>query len=313
MTLTIFVLIVSLAAIVYGANIFVDGAADMARKYNVSDYVIGAVIVGIGTSFPELTVSVIGAIEGNSDVAIGNVVGSNIFNILGILGITALLFPITVSKVNMMIDIPLCLFVTVLLTLLTFNSVTGDTQHLGLIDGIVLLLLFVLFIYVSLKTNNGADVVSGPGLRIIPLWIIIIKLVFGLAVLVAGSRFFVDYAIIFARIIGVNDAFISVTLIAYGTSLPELAASITAALKKNTQMALGNIIGSNIFNITLILGVGSIIRPLSSSDIDLYYYLIMISTVLLVLFTGFKGKMTRVGGALIFLCFILYNIFVLNG
>src|SRR5574344_188192 len=151
MTLTILVLIVSLAAIVYGANTFVDGAADMARKYNVSSYVIGAVIVGIGTSFPELTVSVIGAIEGNADVAIGNVVGSNIFNILGILGLTARLFPITVSKVNMMIAIPLCLFVTVLLTLLTFNFITGDIQQLGLIDGMVLLFFFGLFIYISLK------------------------------------------------------------------------------------------------------------------------------------------------------------------
>lgn len=313
MTLTIFVLIVSLAAIVYGANTFVDGATDLARKYNVSDYVIGAVIVGIGTSFPELTVSVIGAIEGNSDVAIGNVVGSNIFNILGILGLTAMLFPITVSKVNLMIDIPLCLFVSVLLTLLTFNFITGDIQQLGLIDGMVLLFFFGLFIYISLKTNNGVDIAPSTDVRIMPLWIIILKLVFGLTVLVAGSRFFVDYAIIFARGLGVSDAFISVTLIAYGTSLPELAASITAALKKNTQMALGNIIGSNVFNITLILGVSSIIMPLSSSDIDLYYYLIMISTVLLVLFTGFKGKMTRVGGALIFLCFIIYNIFVLNG
>src|SRR5574344_874257 len=313
MTLTIFVLIVSLAAIVYGANTFVDGAADMARKYNVSSYVIGAVIVGIGTSFPELTVSVIGAIDGNADVAIGNVVGSNIFNLLGILGLTALLFPITVSKVNMMIDIPLCLFVSVLLTLLTFNSVIGDRQHLGLVEGIVLLLFFDLFIYISLKTNNGEDVASGSYVKAKSLTVIILKLVFGLAVLVAGSRFFVDYAIIFARAIGVNDAFISVTLIAYGTSLPELAASITAALKKNTQMALGNIIGSNVFNITLILGVSSIIMPLSSSDINLTYYLIMIGAVLLVLFTGFKGNMTRVGGAVIFLCFILYNIFVLKG
>lgn len=313
MTLTILVLIVSLAAIVYGANIFVDGAADIARKYNVSNYVIGAVIVGIGTSFPELTVSVVGAIEGNSDVAIGNVVGSNIFNILGILGLTAMLFPVTVSKVNMMIDIPLCLFVSVLLTLLTFNFITGDTQHLVLIDGMILLLFFGLFIYISIKTNNGADVAPGADVRIMPLWIIIVKLVFGLAVLVAGSRFFVDYAIILARGIGVSDAFISVTLIACGTSLPELAASITAALKKNTQMALGNIIGSNIFNITLILGVSSIIMPLSSNDIILSYYLIMIGAVLLVLFSGFKGKMTRVGGALIFLCFILYNIFVLKG
>ena len=308
------ILVVSLAGIVFGADWLVDGAVSIARKYKVSDFVIGAAIVGIGTSMPELVVSFIGALEGNSDIAIGNIVGSNIFNILGILGITAIFLPIAISKENMRFEIPACIFVSVLLTLMAMNFFNGTPAVIGKIDGLILLILFGLYMWYSFHRDRKKQTVEPDGHedRPTPLWLAVIKVAGGLAVLVTSCDIFVNNAVLIAKSFGVSDAFISLTLIACGTSLPELAASVAAAIKKNTQLALGNIIGSNIFNITLILGVCSQVRPLTSSGIVLMDYLVMIGAAIIPFILGFKGKIGRAAGVLMVLCFIGYTIVLLN-
>ena len=308
------ILVVSLAGIIFGADWLVDGAVSIARKYKVSDFVIGAAIVGIGTSMPELVVSFIGALEGNSDIAIGNIVGSNIFNILGILGITAIFLPIAISKDNMRFEIPACIFVSVLLTLMAMNFFNGTPAVIGKIDGLILLILFGLYMWYSFHRDRKKQTVEPDGNedRPTPLWLAVIKVAGGLAVLVISCDIFVNNAVLIAKSFGVSDAFISLTLIACGTSLPELAASVAAAIKKNTQLALGNIIGSNIFNITLILGVCSQVRPLTSSGIVLMDYLVMIGAAIIPFILGFKGKIGRAAGVLMVLCFIGYTIVLLN-
>ena len=338
------ILIVTLAGIVFGADWLVAGAVSIARRFRVSDFVIGAAIVGIGTSMPELVVSFFGAIKGNADVAIGNVVGSNIFNVLGILGVTALFFPIAIDKQNMTFEIPLCIAVSVLVTLLAFNFFDGTPAVLGRLDGLVLILLFAGFMWYSFardkkekgeraphdargeeairreseRAPHDAGVIGDPAEAIrqeekAPLWWAIAKVIGGLAVLIVSCDLFVENAVAVARSFGVNDAFISLTLIACGTSLPELAASVVAAFKKNTQLALGNIVGSNIFNILLILGVSSQVMPLTSVGITWVDYVVMIAAATVPLLFGFKGKIDRVGGLLMVASFVLYTWYLLMG
>mgnify|MGYP003313156057 CR=1 FL=1 len=238
----------------FSADALVAGAVTIAKRFKISDFVIGAVIVGVGTSFPELVVSSIGAIGGNSDIAIGNVIGSNIFNVLGILGLTAIFFPIAVDRKNMKFEIPLCIGVSILLALLAFNFFNGSPAGIGRADGIILLLVFAGFMWYSFHRDRKETIeTEETAADTTPLWLAITKVLGGLALLITSCDFFVDNAVIIAKSFGVNDAFISLTLIACGTSLPELAASIAAAVKKNTQMALGNIVGSNIFNILFIM------------------------------------------------------------
>lgn len=312
------ILILALIGIVIGADQLVAGAVDIARRYKVSDFVIGAAIVGIGTSMPELTVSFIGALDGNSAVAIGNVVGSNIFNVLGILGLTALFFPVAVTKENLRFEIPVCIGVSVLLTLLTFNLSNPGESFLSRPDGWILLAAFAAFMWYSFyrdKRQNTSDnnAVSTDIQVKRPLWLSVIKVVGGLTILIFSCDLFVDHAVEIARKLGLSDAFISITLIACGTSLPELAASITAAFRKNTQLALGNIIGSNIFNICLILGLSSQVTPLSSPDINLTDYFVMIGAAVLVMILGLKGRIGRLGGALMAVLFIIYTWYLLYG
>jgi cation:H+ antiporter len=310
------ILIVTLAGIVFGADWLVAGAVSIARRFRVSDFVIGAAIVGIGTSMPELVVSFFGAIKGNADVAIGNVVGSNIFNVLGILGVTALFFPIAIDKQNMTFEIPFCIGVSVILTLLALNFFNGTPATIGRVDGIILLLLFVGYIWYSFardKQNTTDEASVETKEPILALWVALLKIVGGLALLITSCDFFVDNAIVIAKSWGVSDAIISLTLIACGTSLPELAASVAAACKKNTQLALGNIVGSNIFNILLILGLSSQVMPLVSADITMVDYAVMIAAAAFPLLFGFKGKIGRVGGAVMLLCFVLYTWYLIAG
>lgn len=309
------ILVIALAGIVFGADYLVAGAVSIARKFKVSDFVIGAAIVGVGTSMPELVVSFIGALNGNSDVAIGNVVGSNIFNVLGILGLTAVFFPVAIDKKNMKFEIPLCIGISVLLMLLALNFFNGTPSSIGRFDGILLLVLFAGFMWYSFyRDRNSVDmepVVESQGKKT-PLWLAAVKVIGGLALLILSCDVFVDNAVSIAKSFGVNDAFISLTLIACGTSLPELAASIAAAVKKNTQMALGNIVGSNIFNITLILGLSAQVMPLTSSGITYVDYVVMIAAAVVPLVFGLKGKIGRAAGALMVLCFVAYTWYLIT-
>ena len=311
------ILILSLAGIVFGADYLVAGAVSVARRFKVSDFVIGAAIVGVGTSMPELVVSFIGALNGNADVAIGNVVGSNIFNVLGILGLTAVFFPIAVNKENMRFEMPVCIGVSVLLTILVFNFFNGNTPTISRLDGLVLLACFGLFMWYSFyrdRKNSKAvsEVHQEQAEEKTPLWLASVKIIGGLALLITSCDLFVDNAVLIAKSFGVNDAFISLTLIACGTSLPELAASLAAALKKNTQLALGNVIGSNIFNITWILGLSSQVMPLNSSGITIVDYCVMIAAAVVPMVFGMKGKIGRLSGAVMFIGFIIYTWYLLS-
>ena len=304
-------LIICLVVIVFSADALVAGAVTIAKRFKISDFVIGAVIVGVGTSFPELVVSSIGAIEGNSDIAIGNVVGSNIFNVLGILSLTALIMPVAVSKENKRFDLPFCIGLSLLTLLLVFNFFTGGTEVISRIDGLILLAIFALFMFFSLRGGKNKEVESDEVVTNKQLALGVGKVVFGLAALIISSRFFLDNAILIAKAWGVNEAFIAITLVACGTSLPELAASLVAASKKNTQLALGNVIGSNIFNLSLILGAASQITPLTSSGITFVDYAVMIFAAIVPLTLGCKGKLNRWAGAFMFLCFVAYNAYLI--
>ena len=315
MTMEYIILIVSLAGIVFGADYLVAGAVSLARRFKVSDFVIGAAIVGVGTSMPELVVSFIGALNGNADVAIGNVVGSNIFNVLGILGLTAVFFPVAIDRKNMRFEIPLCIGVSVVLMILAFNFFNGTPAVISRPDGFLLLAFFAGYIWYSFyrdrKDGTTSDAAAAADDRT-PLWLALVKVSGGLAVLITSCDFFVDNAVAIAKSFGVNDAFISLTLIACGTSLPELAASVAAAVKKNTQLALGNIIGSNIFNITLILGLSSQVMPLTSSGIGIVDYVVMICAAILPMLFGLKGSINRAGGVLMVVLFIAYNWYLIT-
>ena len=310
------ILLVSLVGIVFGADFLVTGAVSIARKYKVSDFVIGAAIIGVGTSMPEMTVSFLGALNGNADVAIGNIVGSNIFNVFGILGLTAIFFPITFGRENLKFDIPFCVGVSVILTLLFFNFFVGTDNSLGRFDGIILLLSFVAYMWIAFKKDKRSkpqvsqhendEHPAGP------MWISVLKVVGGLAVLVFSCDVFVDNAVLIAKSFGVSDSFISLTLIACGTSLPELAASIAAAIKKNTSMALGNIVGSNIFNIALILGLCSQVSPLTSTGIGIVDFAVMIAAALVLFIFGKDCKISRGEGVFLFLCFVAYTWYLIS-
>lgn len=309
------ILIVTLVGIVFGADLLVAGAVSVARRYKVSDFVIGAAIVGIGTSMPELVVSFFGALKGNADVAIGNVVGSNIFNVLGILGMTAICYPIAIDKKNMTFEMPFCIGVSILLTLLALNFFNGTPATISRIDGLILILLFFGYMYYSFVRDkkNAQQAPVEANEPILSLWKSILKVVGGLALLIVSCDFFVDSAVSIAKSWGVSDAIISLTLIACGTSLPELAASVVAAFKKNTQLALGNIVGSNIFNILLILGLSSQVMPLTSAGITVVDYGVMIGAAIIPLLFGFNKKIGRVGGALMVIAFAVYTWYLIAG
>ena len=309
------ILIVSLVGIVFGADFLVTGAVSIARKYKVSDFVIGAAIIGVGTSMPEMTVSFLGTLNGNADVAIGNIVGSNIFNVFGILGLTAIFFPITFGRENLKFDIPFCVGVSVILSLLFFNFFIGTGNCIGRFDGILLLISFAAFMWISFRRDKQTKPQATQpeeGQQVGPIWISLLKVIGGLAVLVFSCDVFVDNAVLIAKSFGVSDSFISLTLIACGTSLPELAASIAAAIKKNTSMALGNIVGSNIFNIALILGLCSQVAPLTSTGIGLVDFIVMIAAALVLFIFGKDCKISRSEGSFLFLCFVAYNWYLIS-
>ena len=310
------ILIISLVGIVFGADFLVTGAVSIARKYKVSDFVIGAAIIGVGTSMPEMTVSFLGSLNGNADVAIGNVIGSNIFNVFGILGLTAIFFPVTFGRENLKFDIPFCLGVSVILSLLFFNFFIGTGNCIGRLDGIILLATFAAFMWISFRKDKQAKPqatqLEEDGQPVGPMLISILKVVGGLAVLVFSCDVFVDNAVLIAKSFGVSDSFISLTLIACGTSLPELAASIAAAIKKNTSMALGNIVGSNIFNIALILGLCSQVSPLTTTGIGIVDFLVMIAAALILFIFGKDCKISRGEGVFLVLCFVAYNWYLIS-
>ena len=306
--MTYLMLILSLVLLVVGANWLVDGAAAIARRYHMSEYIIGATIVGMGTSAPELVVSVISSVGGHSDIAIGNVVGSNIFNVLLILGITALLMPIKYTRDNVRRDIPLNIGASVLVIVLCIlNKVCSDEYGLGRFSGLLLLVLFALYLWSSLRGGRDGQASDDASTDPTGLYrytsVCIIAIIVGLAGLIYGGNLFVDSASAIAREWGVSEAIIGLTIVAGGTSLPELVSSVIAVTKRKGQMALGNIVGSNIFNLLLILGAASTICPLTMGGITFVDWGVMLLSSLILLaaaYTFEKHTLDR-KDALIFL------------
>lgn len=304
MLLQIVLLIGGLLLILLGANWLVDGSSSIAKKFGISEFVIGLTIVGIGTSSPEMVVSFLSAFQGKADMAVGNIVGSNIFNTFMILGATALIAPLTITKNNLKKDIPLNIIVSVLLILLGMNfTIFGKgTNQLCRIDGAILLLIFAWYLWSSFRSDSGDS--DGEGIKEYKTGISIILIIAGLAGLIFGGRVFVDAATELAKAFGVSDKFIAITVMAAGTSMPELATCIVAALKGRGQLALGNVLGSNISNILLILGGASLIHPLSFSGMSYVDLGILLTGALAIMASAYlfkKNTLDRYEGAILIL------------
>lgn len=299
MLIQILILIAGLALVVFGADWLVDGASSVARKAGISEFVIGLTIVGFGTSCPELVVSLTGAIQGISDVSIGNVVGSNLFNTLLILGLTALLRPMPITQKNKMRDIPIVFGVTLLL--IFFGKFNNDISR---IEGILFLIIFGVYIWYCFKSNSTEDLGEAQE-KNLKTWQAVVLIALGLGALIAGGKLFVNSAVNIATALGVSEKFIAITILAGGTSLPELATCIVAAAKKKGQLALGNILGSNLFNILLILGSSALIHPLDFSSmnyVDLGALLLSVLLLFTSCYTGKKDELDRFDGTLLLLC-----------
>lgn len=305
MTIQILILTAGLLLILFGANLLVDGSSSVAKKSGLSEFLIGLTIVGIGTSTPEMVVSFFSSFQGKADMAIGNIVGSNIFNTMLILGVTALISPLIITRSNLRRDIPLNILVTILLIVLGMNfTIFGKGENvLSRLDGIILLAVFALYMWSSFSSDTP-DEDEGGDIKEYSLLVSAGMIIGGLAGLVIGGRLFVDSATELAKIFGVSDKFIAITVMAAGTSMPELATCIVAALKGRGQLALGNILGSNISNILLILGGAALINPLSFGGmtyVDLGVVLACAVFILMSAYTFTKNKLDRAEGLILLL------------
>lgn len=254
--MNVVLLIVGLALVLSGANFLTAGASGMALRLRISEFVVGFTVVAIGTSMPELVVSLLSAIEGHSEVAIGNVVGSNIFNTFVILGISALVMPLPLTHSNVRKDIPFGVLASAVLFFMCADMWIDATPNiLSRSDGLVLLSLFIMYMVYSVYSAPVQQDQSQFHIERMPVWKITVWIISGLAALVFGAELFLNHAIALARNIGVDESVISITLVAAGTSFPELATSVVAAVKGRSELALGNVVGSNIANIFLILGL----------------------------------------------------------
>lgn len=316
MTLQIFILLAGLLMILFGANWLVDGSSSIAKRFGISEFVIGLTIVGIGTSTPEMVVSFLSSIQGKADMAIGNIVGSNIFNTMMILGVTALISPLTITAGNLKKDIPLNIIVTVILIILGMNlTIFGHgADQLSRIDGAILLGIFAWYLWSSFKEDTP-DAEGEEGIKEYSNAISILLVIAGLASLIIGGRLFVNSATELAKMFGVSDKFIAITIMAAGTSMPELATCAVAALKGRGQLALGNILGSNISNILLILGGSALINPLSFSGmtyVDLGAVLISAIFILASAYLFKKKSLDRFEGIILILMEVAYMWYLIS-
>ncbi|MDE5594153.1 MAG: calcium/sodium antiporter [Muribaculaceae bacterium] len=314
-------LIVGLVLILAGANFLTDGSSAIAKRMGISDLIIGLTVVAFGTSTPELVISVVAATEGNSSIAVGNIVGSNILNILLIIGLTAVIRPIFIKKSVMTNEIPMLVLSSVVVLILGYSSALDglDTATITRVDGLLLLIFFLLFMrytFASARSATDSDPAEADGQRLgqFSVWKSVVYVVGGLAALVFGGDKFVDGASTLARHIGVSEATIGLTIVAVGTSLPELATSVVAALKDKPGLAVGNVIGSNIFNVLLILGVSSTIVPLPFGGVTLtdLWTLVGASFMFLLFGWAFRERcITRVEGAIMLASYVAYTVWLL--
>lgn len=300
-------LVVGFGLLIKGADFFVDGASGLATRFGIPQIVIGLTIVAFGTSAPEAAVSITAAFKGNAGITIGNVIGSNVFNILVILGITALIVPIRVKKNTIKFEIPYVVVMSVLLGALGLFD-----GRVGLLDGIVLwvcMLVFMVYLLKLAKAGESEEVSEGMSGS---LWKLLFFMIGGLVVIIWGSDITVDSAVKIAELFGVDDRIIGLTIVAMGTSLPELVTSVTAAIKGNADIAVGNIVGSNIFNILFVVGTAALITPVVyAGSFWADTIICVLSAVLLWICVAKKNLLGRAGGAVLLLCYVGYLIYLL--
>jgi cation:H+ antiporter len=317
--MNILYLLIGVVLIIGGANYLTEGASGIAKKFRVSEFVIGLTIIGLGTSMPELVISIFSAIRDHSDMAIGNVVGSNMFNTLVILGLTSLIRPIAFTKGNLTRDLPFAMLATVALIIMGSDVVLGSGKVNAITrnEGLLLLCFFAIFIAYSIlegRTREKTMPTATTPVKQPKMWLMTVMIVGGLAALVWGGDLVLDSATAIARNLKVSESVIAITLVAVGTSLPELAISIVAIIKRNGALALGNIIGSNVFNIFLVLGASSTISPLTMSNIlpgDLWVLLATNVLLFIFAFTFRKRAMDRPEGVIALLCYAAYMWWIL--
>lgn len=316
--LDILFLLGGMALILLGANGLTDGSSSVAKRFGISDLVIGLTIVAFGTSAPELMVSLVSSIKGCAQLAIGNVVGSNIFNILMIVGLAAVVMPIKVQKNTITNEIPLVLLSSLALVACASDIVLdgGVGNVIGRGDGILLLLFFTIFMRYTFSIAKSSGEESGEQIKLMPIWKSLLFIVLGLAGLIFGGQLFVDGASGIARSLGVSESVIGLTLVAGGTSLPELATSVVAAVKKKPGIAIGNVIGSNLFNIFLVLGASATVTPLPLGNIGVSDMLMLVVSSVLFWAAGwfFKDKtITRIEGAIMVALYVGYIWWLISG
>ncbi len=317
-------LIVGLAILLLAANYLVDSSVAIAQRAKISNFIIGLTIVGIGTSAPELFVSVSSALSDSGDIAMGNVIGSNIANILLILGVTAMVYPFAIERLQRHRDIPFLIIATIFVTLIANDTILpGFTKNsLNRLDGLVLLVCFVTYMgWVIVqkgkdpkKALEDADEEASSSLTGKNPWLLWAIAIVSLVALIFGGNLFLDSAKKLASAWGMSEAVIAITIVAVGTSLPELVTAVIAATKKNPQLALGNVIGSNLFNLMFILGASSTVKPLALRDINLWDYAVMfIASIMLyiVVLTFKKDKFDRIEGVIFFAAYVAYTIYLL--
>jgi cation:H+ antiporter len=304
-------LVLAFVLIIVGATLLTDGSVALAKRLNVPEFIVGLTIVAVGTSMPELTVSLLSALAGKGDMAIGNVVGSNAFNTLMILGVCALFSPLTFTKSNIRRDIPICILATLALLVVTLFN-----QDINRLEGAILLLGYIVMIVFMIRAEKRAILAEVQPVdqdvklvKLMPMWRVPIWILAGLAGLIYGGELFVNSVSDIARSWGVSEAVIAITLVAGGTSMPELASSLVSVLKGNTSLALGNVLGSNIANILLILGACSTVTPLTMGGVAMSdVYIVVASTFVLMLSALVIGrdKLTRFEGVVFVLCYAVY-------
>jgi len=312
--MTVVLLLIGLAMILLGANYLTEGAADLAKRMRVSDFVVGLTVVAMGTSMPEFVVSFMSALKGNADVAVGNVVGSNLFNTLLILGITALIIPLKYTRDNLKKDIPFGVLAAAVLFVVASDTIIDHVPAnvISRTEGLLMLGFFVIFMVYTIYSAQGprrTRQVKPPVIVSRKLWLSLVMVIGGLVGLVWGGNLFLENALRIARYFEVSESVIAVTLLAGGTSMPELFASVVAAWKKKPGLALGNIIGSNIFNIFLVLGVSATVAPLAPGDIipvDMLALIVSSGLLFVCAYTFKKAALDRTEGVLFITLYVGY-------
>ena len=315
MALSILLLVAGFAIVIKGADFLVDGASSLAKRHHVSELTIGLTIVAFGTSAPEMVVNIIAAIKGYDNISMGNIIGSNIFNLLLILGISGLIYPIMVQSKTVWKEIPFSLFAGILLIIVANDAFVFHSSEntIKRYDGIILLFFFCLFLIYAFSNMKDVQQIASDQIKAFSLFKTTLYIILGFAFLIIGGRMVVNNAVGLAKAIKISEKVIGLTVVASGTSLPELATSAVAAVKKRSDLAIGNVIGSNIFNILLILGTTALISPVRYSlsfNLEITIYLAATLFVFIAMFTGRKGKIDRWEAGMLLLFYVGYMVYL---